>query len=189
MAAEKAGLPDDRTLIGLYFDRDERAITETKQKYGALIRSIALRLLTNPSDAEECENDAYFRLWNAIPPARPDNFAAYAAKTVRNLALDKLEKDNAAKRGGRQLALELNEALPDSRSDDYALSDLTGAIDAFLRTVEKKERIPFLLRYFHGFSIDEIATKCGCSPGAVKSQLLRTRNILKTYLERGGYAL
>lgn len=189
MAAERTGFPDDKTLIGLFFDRDERAIAETKKKYGALIRAIALRLLTNPSDAEECENDAYFRLWNAIPPARPDDLGAYAAKTVRNLALDRLEKDNAQKRGGHQLALELNEALPDRRSDDYALSDLTGAIDAFLRTVEKRERIPFLLRYFHGFSIDEIADKCGCSAGAVKSQLLRTRNKLKSYLERGGYYL
>lgn len=178
----------DGELIDLYFDRDERAVEETKRKYGALFRSIALRLLDNPSDAEECENDAYWRLWTTIPPARPDNFAAYGSKTVRNLALDRLEKERARKRGGHLLAEELRDALPDP-SDDYALADLTGSIDSFLRTLEKKERILFLLRYFHGYSVEELAQSFGCSSGAVKSQLLRTRQKLKAHLEKGGYAI
>ena len=174
----------DEALVGLYLARDERAVEETQKKYGALFRSIALRLLGNPSDAEECENDAYWHLWNAIPPAKPDSLAAYGSKTVRNLAISRLEKDAAQKRGGHLLAAELSDAVPDRRSDDYAYADLSGAIDAFLRSCDKRERIMFLLRYFHGYSTEEIAEKFGCSPGAVKSQLRRTRNKLKTYLEK-----
>ena len=178
----------DGDLIELYFNRDERAVSETRRKYGTLFRSIAMRLLDDPFDAEECENDVYWHLWTSIPPARPDNFAAYGSKTARNIALSRLEKDRALKRGGHMLAAELSDALPDP-SDDYALSELTGSIDSFLRTLERSERILFLLRYFHGYSVAELAKSFGCSSEAVKSRLFRTRQKLKAHLERGGYAL
>ena len=49
---------DDKELIRLYQARDERAITESEQKYGSFLRRIALNLLGSPEDAEECVNDA-----------------------------------------------------------------------------------------------------------------------------------
>lgn len=184
-----AANPGDGEIVRLFFERDERAIAETKTKYGRLFRSIALRLLDNPSDAEECENETYWRLWNAIPPAKPDSLAAYGSKTVRNISLDRLARDRAEKRGGIRLATELSDALPDTRTSDFALVDLEQAIDAFLRKTGRRERVLFLLRYFHGYSIDELASVCDCSAEAVKSSLFRTRKALKSYLENGGYSL
>ncbi len=65
---------DDAQIIDLYWKRDESAITETAQKYGALCRSVAKGILTTAEDAEECINDAYHQAWNAIPPQRPENW-------------------------------------------------------------------------------------------------------------------
>ena len=61
---------DDSDIIGLYFSRDERAISETAGKYGRLCKSIASNILKNDSDAEECLSDACLAAWKAIPPAR-----------------------------------------------------------------------------------------------------------------------
>ena len=64
---------DDLRIIELYFERDEQAIKETDAKYGKLCHSIAYNILNNHEDSEECVNDTYVGVWNAIPPTRPSN--------------------------------------------------------------------------------------------------------------------
>ena len=78
----------DKEIVGLYWRRSERAIEESRRKYGAFCRSIAFRILHNREDSEECENDTYLRSWNAIPPSRPKLLGAFLGKITRNLALD-----------------------------------------------------------------------------------------------------
>ena len=68
---------EDSQIIELYWQRSESAITETSHKYGKLCRRIAMNIVGNYSDAEECENDTYIAVWNAIPPTRPNIFAAF----------------------------------------------------------------------------------------------------------------
>ena len=62
---------DDEKIIDLFFERDQQAIQELNQKYGKLFHALALRILNDRRDAEECVNDAYLGVWNAIPPQRP----------------------------------------------------------------------------------------------------------------------
>ena len=62
---------DDQRILALYWERDERAIEETRNKYGRLCEGIAFNVLKCREDAEECVNDAYLGVWNAIPPHRP----------------------------------------------------------------------------------------------------------------------
>ena len=81
---------DDHNVIELYFARDERAIRETSDKYGKLCQNIARNILGNAQDAEECVNDAYMGVWNAIPPARPDDLCAFVCRVVRNVSLKRL---------------------------------------------------------------------------------------------------
>lgn len=63
---------NEQQIIALYFERNEQAITETAAKYGRLCHRIAYNILNNHEDCEECVNDTYIGVWNAIPPARPD---------------------------------------------------------------------------------------------------------------------
>lgn len=54
---------DDGQIVQFYWDRDERAIPATADKYGNYCTSIAKNILGNPEDAEECVNDTYMRAW------------------------------------------------------------------------------------------------------------------------------
>ena len=47
----------DADIVTLYWARDEQAIAQTAQKFGAYCRKIAMNLLGSQEDAEECEND------------------------------------------------------------------------------------------------------------------------------------
>ena len=78
---------DDESIIALYWQRDQRAITETDTKYGALCRTVASGILRDREDTEECVSDAYLAAWNAIPPRRPQRFRAYICTVVRNISV------------------------------------------------------------------------------------------------------
>lgn len=56
--------------------------------------------MTTAEDAEEYVNDAYHQAWNTIPPQRPEKLGAWMGKVVRNLALNRWERDHAQKRYG-----------------------------------------------------------------------------------------
>ena len=48
---------EDEQIVQLYWERSDRAISETAYKYGTYCRSIAQNILQNPEDAEEIVND------------------------------------------------------------------------------------------------------------------------------------
>jgi len=176
---------DDR-IIALYFSRDEEAIRETDRKYGSFCRTIARHILNNDEDTEETVNDVYVRLWNTIPPTRPLPLKPYIGTVCRNLSFDRYKRSHADKRGGGQLPLvleELGECIAD-RNDDEICDRIVfrDAINRFLASLNEKNRIPFVLRYWYVASVAEIAEKLGVSEESVRMSLARTRKKLKRFL-------
>ena len=55
---------EDREIIALYNQREEQAISATRSKYGAFLYGIAMNILRQSQDAEECESDTYHFLCN-----------------------------------------------------------------------------------------------------------------------------
>ena len=179
---------DDRSIVELYFARDERAIRETEVKYGKLCYEIARNILGNAQDAEECVNDTYAGLWNAIPPAQPDSFAAFACRVTRNLSLKKLAGLTRVKRN-RDLTVsfaELEEILPDACYAGRQEGEITALINRFLKDQKEDVRNVFIRKYYFFDSVGAIAARYGFSQSKVKSMLYHTRNKLKEYLKREG---
>lgn len=181
----------DREIVDLYWARAESALVETERKYGALCRNIALRILGGQEEAAEAVNGTYLRLWNAIPPKRPDSLKAYAAAVCRHLALDMAEKRAAQKRGGaaETLAAELDECVPAPAGDLTDSLALREALNGFLRSLPDRTRVIFLRRYWYAWTAAEIAESLGLSESAVTSALCRARKSLKKHLEKEGFTL
>ena len=100
---------DDRSIVALYWQRNERAIEETVTKYGKYLYSISYQILSNEEDAEECVNDTYNDAWQAMPPHRPSILSTFLGKITRRNSIDLWRKHNAEKRGGGEIALVLDE--------------------------------------------------------------------------------
>ncbi|MBO6140997.1 MAG: sigma-70 family RNA polymerase sigma factor [Ruminococcus sp.] len=182
---------NDKDTYKLFFERNEKALKLVDKEYGRYARFIASNILPSPEDSEEAVNDAYNALWNSIPPNKPDSLKAYLAKTVKNISLDKLRKQTAAKRGEGQAdaALdELAEVLRDSSTPETELDKriLTETVGQFVGELEPKSRKLFLQRYWYLCSIAQIAKENKMSEGAVKTALYRLRLRLKEQLEREG---
>ena len=181
---------DDSRILEMYWSRSEQAIAETQKKYGRYCHSIAYNILSSDEDAEECVNDTYLKAWGSIPPQRPNRLSAYLGKIVRNIALDRYERTRAQKRSGVvELALdELGECIPDSGSG-ATLTDndaLRAAINGFLATLSRRNRMIFVKRYWYLCSVADIAIDMEISESNVKVILLRSRRKFKEYLDKEG---
>ena len=182
---------EDHEIIDLYWAREERALEESDRKYGRLCRSVAYQILNSREVSEECVNDTWLRSWQAMPPHRPGILSAFFSKITRNLSLDRYKAARAEKRGGGQLPLALDElagCLPSAQNveQEAELQELTRLLDRFLRTLPQKECCIFLRRYWYLDGVKEIAKRYDMAEGSVKSSLYRTRQKLKTVLEREG---
>ncbi|MGM9662368.1 MAG: sigma factor [Oscillospiraceae bacterium] len=71
---------EDEKIIGLYWDRNEEAIAETASKYGKRCFQIANNILASHEDSEECVNDTYLGLWNAVPKQKPARFSVFVSR-------------------------------------------------------------------------------------------------------------
>ncbi len=175
---------DDKSIIDLFFARSEKALAELDGKYGKLCHTLSLNILNNRQDAEECVNDAYLGIWNAIPPARPDPLRAYVCKVVRNVSLKLYHRRGAEKRNSvYDVALrELEDCLPAPDTVEAEGRELTRAIEGFLDSLREENRIIFLRRYWFSDSYAEIAARTGIPEKSVSMRLVRIRKQLKRYL-------
>ena len=183
----------DDGIIELLQSRDEKAIEMTAERYGRYCMQIAMNILHNEWDAEECVNDAYLRLWNSIPPARPKVLRAFLGRIVRNLSIDRHRSiHRAGYNSDLEVSLEglmeeLGDCIPDDDEIPYAVSEeLPSLFDAFLETESALNRKLFVGRYWHGYSMALMADCYGISEDAVESRLRRIRGRLRMYLEERG---
>lgn len=182
---------DDKMIIALFFERSEQAITETRNKYGSIVRRTAFHILNNYLDTEECENDTYLAAWNKIPPESPDPLAAYLCRISRNLALKRYETNTAMCRNSSyDLALdELGDVFggkAGSPESEYEVKELTKAIEAFLDTLSMEDRKLFVRRYWFSYSVTDLATNMKMSPHRITVKLSRIRTRLQKYLLNEG---
>ena len=180
----------DEEILDLFFERSEQAISELAKKHAAAVGAVALHILGDREDAEECVNDTWLAAWNSIPPQRPAPLRTYVCRIARNLATKRYHANAAEKRDSRyDLALdELAECVPDSSGveDAVAARELAAAISRFLDTLSYEDRFVFMRRYWYADSLPEIAKMAGMRYGAAAVRLHRVREKLKKYLLKEG---
>ena len=179
---------EDASIVALYFRRSENALKESQKKYGGYCFAIANRVLYSKEDAEEVVNDTFLRSWQTIPPERPVSLGAFLGRIARNLSIDRLRRSGALKRKAQETALcldELEEVV--GTGEDLSSEGLAETLDAFLETLPEEPREIFMLRYWHVFSVREIARRTGKNEGAVRVSLHRTREKLREFLLEEGF--
>lgn len=180
---------DGQKIISLLWARAESAIEALAVAYGNRLRQTAMNILGSSQDAEECVNDTYLAVWNAIPPRRPDSLAGFVYRVGRNISLKRLRSNGAQKRSsGADLSLEeLAGCIPGPAMEETLDErELGRAIDRFLDTQSRENRAIFLRRYWFGDAVGQIAADLGLTENTVSARLSRIRQKLKTYLLEEG---
>ncbi len=184
---------DDGNIIELFFARSEDAIAELDGKYGNICKSVAMKVLSNEEDAEECVNTSYFSVWNSIPPNSPSSLLAFVCKIVRNTAISRFRENSAEKRRGNySICIEELEgvlAAPSTIEDEISVEALSIYINEFLKDQSKTNRIIFVRRFWYMDSYEDISKLTGIREGSVRTRLSRTKNNLKKFLIKKGVSV
>ena len=121
--------------------------------------------------ATDLIHEAYLRLARNAPPQwqNRSHFVAIAAIAMRRLLVERARARHAAKRGGVQVQVTLNETIlvDEAATTAIDLIALDRALDELTRVDEQQARI-IELRYFGGLSVEETAETLGISPSTVK---------------------
>ena len=184
---------DDLDIVELYHRRDERAISESDRKYGAMCRSISERLLGVREDAEECVNDTWLAAWNSMPPERPRSLGAFLGRITRNLSVSRWRRDHAGKRydGLDVMLSELEDCIPSPESVEFTIERrlLGELISEWLDGLDEQSRAQFVRRYWYGDTVKELAAAAGERANTCSQRLSRLRCGLREFLESKGAEL
>ena len=175
---------DDGMIVDLFWQRSEDALTMCTESFSAYCRMIAVNVLHNSEDAEECVNETWMRAWNAIPPAKPTFLRAFLGKITRNIAINRYNAAHTQKRGGAvEIALEELSDIPAPQADE---GEITSVINNFLHSEPKQNADIFIKRYWYLQTIKDIAAEYRYSETKVASLLFRMRGRLKSILKSEG---
>ena len=183
-------MKEDGALVAMYENRDEAAIIETEQKYGAYCLSLARGIVSDEHEARACLNEALLRVWHSVPPQKPQSLRLYLARIVRNLAFNQYKASHSEKRGGYAAALPLDE-LAECIADDVGggAGELTELLNSYLGSLDARRRQMFVCRYYYSDSVEDVARALSVSPSYVYRELAAIRAGLKVYLENRGYSV
>ena len=184
----------DEKIVELYWQRDEQAISETDIKYKKFLFSVAMNIVHDMCDSEECLNDTYIGAWNSIPPARPVLLQSFLSTIMRRTAINRFNANKRQKRIVSEFTVSLSE-LEDFIADDGDMNaeieakELAKSISNYVRSLPDRQMYIFVSRYYIADPLSKICEELGCSLSTVKREIEALKNGLKTHLESEGYVL
>ena len=182
----------DEEIIEMYWQRDPDAIQATDHKYGKLLQNTAYNILSDLQDSEECQNDVYLRVWNAIPSTRPTEFLAFIMQIMRRIAFNRYKEKSRKKRVPSQLTLSLEELQTSLSSgktveEEYDAKVLGELITEYVRNLSDRQQYIFVDRYYMAEPVEKIASDLSISSvRTVYREIEKIKQGLKKYLEGNG---
>ena len=167
--------------------RDETALAELFDRYGALAFGVALRILDDPGRAEDAVQDAFLKLWQGafrFDPAR-GSLRTWVVTAVRNRSIDLLRGRPGHQR--QELALREDFGASEAGPDQQAEASLDrAAVRAALADLPVEQRQAVQLAYFGGYTQAEIALLTAVPLSTVKGRMRLALDKLAAYLKDRG---
>jgi RNA polymerase sigma-70 factor, ECF subfamily len=168
---------------------DAAAFEHLYQLHGRRVYALCLRMVGNPSDAEDLMQEAFLQLFRKIGTFRGESaFSTWLHRMTVNVVLMRLRKKTLPA-ASLEETTEPDEETGGPRKDIGAPDlRLSGAVDRvnLERSIGKLPpgyRTVFVLHDVQGFEHNEIAGIMGCSVGNSKSQLHKARTRLRELLQ------
>lgn len=175
----------DSHLVALVAEGDATALEALYDRYGEAAWSLALRILTDQSLAEDVVREVFLSLWREarrFDPAR-GTVATYLLSTTHHRAVDVVRREeNLRRRHGPEEALALAPDQPSGPEDEVEVAERRGRIRAALAELPEPQREALMLAYFGGYTQREIASLVGVPLGTVKTRMAAGMRRLKDEL-------
>ncbi len=170
---------DDARLLRRMAQGDKAALAELYDRFSRPLYATALRIVSDPAEAQDLVHDAFIALWEkaAIFETERGTAFSWAVTLVRNRAIDRVR---SRRRRSELLAasvpsdLGYHEDTAGPASDDTAaLGDEARAIRAAVASLPLEQKHALELAFFSGLTQQEIAAKLSEPLGTVKARIRR----------------
>jgi len=158
-------------------DTLEREFESRLVECSTLVFRVAYGVLRHREDAEDVAQEAFAKAYRSFAQLRDrDRFRAWLVKTTWRAAIDRYHQNR--RRGGRELAVQVDAVSSDSADASERANRLWSAIDA----LPGKLRVTIILAGIQGHNTREVAALLEVPEGTVKSRLFLARQQLKDRL-------
>jgi len=161
------------------------AFDQIYRDYSGFVRSLCLRMLRDPVDAEDATQDAFLRVLLKLHTFRGESaLSSWLYRLTTNLVLMQFRKNIHEHISLDDLGSDNKSVRLELGRPDLQLNGVLHRIDlqAALEQLPKGYQAASVLYDIHGFDHREIAQMCGYSVGSSKSQLHKARRRLRELL-------
>ena len=181
----------EQRLLQRVREGDQAAFAPLVDAHSSRLIGLAWKLVGDRGDAEDLAQEAFLRLYRAIPSLRGDSrVGTWLYRTLSNLGIDHLRRQKLKRklfffRQNDDEADPLERAEDPSASPrDQLLARETGQrLNRALQKLSARQRTIFTLRHHEELPLKEIAAMLGLEEGTVKSHLHRAVTILRKEFE------
>ena len=159
---------EDAALLEAVAEGNADAMAVVFDRYSRIVYSIALRVLKEPSLAEDVMQEVLLQIWKRPQSfvAQRGNLAAWLSVVARNRAIDVLRKRSTVDQLG-----ELPLPDPHDLAQESEQGWLIEKVRAVLDSLPNDQQVSLELAYFQGLSHTEIAVRMGSPLGTVKTRI------------------
>jgi len=155
---------------------DHATFRQVYAEHGRGVYAAALRILGNPVQAQDVQQDVFLRLWRRPQSfdARRGDLGPYLRLMARSRALDLWREGQAAGRASDRMAVvaSAEEGRVEDAPGRSAERDETRAlVRAALRKLPITQREALVLAYWGGMTADQIAQRSHVPLGTAKSRI------------------
>ena len=179
---------DERQWVTRARDGDLAAFNAIVERYQQLAYNVALRMLHDPSGAEDATQEAFFSAYRNLAGYRGGSLRSWLLTIVANAARDRLRSTHARRTtsldaittagdpGGYWPSADPSPEMEAERAEDAR------AIQNALRQLPEDQRLVITLVDLQQLAYEEAANVTGVAVGTVKSRLSRGRDRLRVLL-------
>ena len=185
--------PPDDELVQRVAAGDSGAFDELVHRYQDKVYGFCLRMLDDPSEAEDVAQDVFLTLYRHADRFRGESqFSTWLFRIAKNQSLNRIKY---LERRGRQARRALGDAQEDRvasireredrRPDALVEGEQRAAlVQQAIAALGEEHRVVLVLRDLEDLSYDEISAITGLPIGTVKSRIHRGRTALAERLSR-----
>lgn len=167
---------EDKALLTLLDEDPEKGMPLLREQYSAPLSFALSKRLKEPGDIAECVDDALtdFYLRRERFDAEQGSLYAYLLTIAERKAIRKYREEQR-----RRMLLEMSMREIEAEADTAAREELRD----ILARLPRQDRELLTMKYFHGFTLREIAERLDIEYEAMKKRHQRALRLLRQLLE------
>jgi len=179
----------DGQLVELVAQQDAGALEALYDRYGRAAYSLARRILTEETLAQDVVQEVFLSLWRNARrfDAGRGTVATYLLSMTHHRAVDVVRREEKLRRW--RTSDEGLELAPDPKArveDEVEASERRAEVRAALKDLPDPQRQALLLAYFGGYTQREVAALVGVPLGTVKTRMAAGMRKMKEALSDAG---